>query len=133
MVHTNKGNSSTACICEKVVQSSCCFTPRPCYRKDQQRLLAAKCGTSFLPTLCIGFAWQDFDSREAAGVTSLRRCQKLPPCPIQSVLDSSKTDTPLAKAKPINESGSTSVIIYLRTGKSCSATSTAVEEKSENM
>jgi len=31
---------------------------------------------------------------------------------------SSKKDPPLAKAKPINDGGSTSVITYLRRGKS---------------
>jgi len=34
---------------------------------------------------------------------------------------SSKADPPLAKAKPVNDSGSTSVITYLRMGRKKSA------------
>jgi len=44
----------------------------------------------------------------------VRSCEKLPPCLIKPVPASSKTDPPLAKARPISDGGSTSVIIYLR-------------------
>ena len=47
----------------------------------------------------------------------MRSCKKLVPCLIKSVLASSKMDLPLAKAKPISNSGSTPAITYLRTGK----------------
>jgi len=47
----------------------------------------------------------------------VRSCEKLPPCLIQPVPAGSKTDPPLAKAKPISDSGSASVIIYLRKGR----------------
>jgi len=60
---------------------------------------------------CIGFAWQNFGSGEATGVASVRSCQKLPPCPTKSIMSArSKTDLLLAKAEPINEGGSASVI-----------------------
>ncbi|KAK4807043.1 hypothetical protein QYF61_018384 [Mycteria americana] len=50
------------------------------------------------------------------------RCQKLPPCPIEPVPAGSKMDPPLAKAEPTSDSGSASVIIYLRRGKNCCTT-----------
>jgi len=53
----------------------------------------------------------------AIGVASVRSCEKLPPCLIKPVLAGSKMDLPLAKAKPINDSGNASVITYLRRGK----------------
>jgi len=53
----------------------------------------------------------------AAGVASVRRCQKLPTCLIDPMLDSSKTDPLRAKAEPISKSGSTSVMIYLKKGE----------------
>jgi len=43
-------------------------------------------------------------------VASVRSCEKLPPCLIEPVTAGSKTDPPLAKAKPIRDGGSASVI-----------------------
>jgi len=67
--------------------------------------------------LCYGFAWQDFGIGGAVGVDSVRSCKKLPPCLIKSVPAGSKTDLLLAKAKPVNDGGSTSVITDLRRGR----------------
>jgi len=50
-------------------------------------------------------------------VASLRSCQKLPPCLIESVPAGSKMDLPLAKAKPISDGGSASGITQLRRGR----------------
>jgi len=61
--------------------------------------------------------WQDFGSGGAIGVASVRSCEKLPPCLIEPVPASYKMDPPLAKAKPVSDSGSTSGITYLRRGK----------------
>jgi len=61
--------------------------------------------------------WQGFGSRGAIGVVSVRSCEKLPPCVIKPVPDGSKMNPPLAKAKPISDSGSASVITYLRRGR----------------
>jgi len=47
----------------------------------------------------------------------VRSFQKLPPCLIKPVLDGSKTDPLLPKAKSISDGGSTSVITYLRKGR----------------
>jgi len=47
----------------------------------------------------------------------VRSCEKLPPCVIKPVPDDSKTDPPLAKAKPVSNGGSASVITYLRRGR----------------
>jgi len=47
-------------------------------------------------------------------VASLRSCQKLPPCLIKPMPAGSKMDPPLAKAEPISNSGSASMITYLR-------------------
>ena len=66
---------------------------------------------------CIGFLWQGFGSRGATGVASVRSCQKLPLCPIKSMPAGSKLDTLLAKAEPMSDSGSASVMAYLRKGK----------------
>ena len=69
-------------------------------------------------SLCIGFAWQGFGSGGATGMASVRSCQKLPLCPTEPMPAGSKTDPPLAKAEPISDGGSASVITYLRRGKS---------------
>jgi len=53
----------------------------------------------------------------AIGVASVRSCEKLPPCLTEPTPAVSKTDPLLAKAKPISNGGSASVIIYLRWGK----------------
>jgi len=66
---------------------------------------------------CYGFAWQGFGSRGAIGVTSLRSCEKLPPCLIKPAPAGSKMDPLLVKAKPISDSGNASVITYLRKGR----------------
>jgi len=63
---------------------------------------------------CYGFAWQGFGSGEAIGVASVRSYEKLPPRLTKPVPASSKADPPLAKAKPISDRGSPSVITYLR-------------------
>ena len=49
-------------------------------------------------------------------MASVRNCEKLPPCLIEPVPAGSETDPPLAKAKPISDSGSISGITYLRRG-----------------
>jgi len=61
--------------------------------------------------------WQGFGSGRATGVASVRSCQKLPPCLIEPMSASSKMDPLLTEAEPINDSGSTSEIRYLRRGK----------------
>jgi len=61
-----------------------------------------------------GFAWQGFGSRGAIGVASVRSYEKLPPHLTKPVPAGSKTDLPLAKAKPISNGGSASVTTYLR-------------------
>ena len=43
-------------------------------------------------------------------MASVRSCEKLPPCLIKPVLDGSKMDPLLPKAKPISDGGSASVI-----------------------
>jgi len=53
----------------------------------------------------------------AIGEASVRTCEKLPPCLIKPVPASSKMDPPLAKAKPISDGGSASVITYSRHGR----------------
>ncbi|KAK4815591.1 hypothetical protein QYF61_004806 [Mycteria americana] len=68
--------------------------------------------------LCLNFP--GFGSKGTTGVASVRRCQKLHPCWTEPDPAGSKTDPPLAKAEPISNSGSTSVITYLRMGKNCS-------------
>jgi len=46
----------------------------------------------------------------ATGVASVRSSEKLPPCLIKPMPGGSKTEVLLAKAKPISEGGSASVI-----------------------
>ena len=68
------------------------------------------------------------------GVSSVRSCWKLPLCPTEPMPASSKTDLLLAKAEPISDSGSASVITYLRRKKKLlGQTETAAGERSENM
>ena len=50
-------------------------------------------------------------------MASVRSCWKLPLCPIKLMPEGSKTDPLLPKAKPISNSGSASVITYLRKAK----------------
>jgi len=61
-------------------------------------------------SLCSGFAWQGFGGGGVIGVASVRNCEKLPPCLIKPVPAGSKMHLSLAKAKPISDSGSASVI-----------------------
>jgi len=51
------------------------------------------------------------------GVASMRSCEKLPPHLIKPGPAGSKTDPPLAKAKPVSDGGSTSLITDLRRGR----------------
>ena len=53
----------------------------------------------------------------AIEVASVRSCWKLAPCLMESMPAGSKTDPVLAKAKPISNGGSASVITYLRRGE----------------
>ena len=62
----------------------------------------------------------------AIEVASVRSCEKLPPCLIEPMPASSKTDPLLAKAKPISNGITTSIITYLRRGKKICATPEAV-------
>jgi len=62
---------------------------------------------------CTRLAWQSFGSRGAIGVDAARSCEKLPLHLIQSVPPGSRMDPSLAKAEPISDSGSTSVITNL--------------------
>jgi len=80
--------------------------------------------------LCHGFAWQGFGSGGATGAASVRSCEKLPPCLIKPVPASSRTDPPLAKAKPVSDGGNYGITEALRRGrKNCSET--AVKERDE--
>ena len=49
-------------------------------------------------------------------MSSVRSCEKLPPCLRKPVLAGSKTDPLQAKAKPISNGGSTFVITCLKRG-----------------
>ena len=77
---------------------------------------------------CIGFTWQGFSSRGSVGLASVRRYQKLFPCWTEPVPASSEMDPLLAKAEPISNVGSASVIAYLRKGKKCYTTAAEREE-----
>jgi len=48
----------------------------------------------------------------AVSVASVRSCEKLPPCLTEPMPASSKMDLPLAKAKPLSNGASASVITY---------------------
>jgi len=77
---------------------------------------------------CTGFAWQSFGTGGATVVASVRRCQKLSLCLTEPVPAGSTTDPLLAKAEPISDSGSASVITQLRRGKTCCGTAVEGEE-----
>ncbi|KAK4831741.1 hypothetical protein QYF61_018871 [Mycteria americana] len=64
----------------------------------------------------------------AAGMASVTRHQKLPPCQRETVPASSKTVPLLAKAEPISDVSSASVITHLRKGKKHCATTAKREE-----
>jgi len=71
----------------------------------------------------------------AIGVASVRSCEKLPPSLIKPVPANSKTDPLLPKTKPISNSGSDSVITYLRKGrkkKLCGETAVRVRQCERN-
>jgi len=62
-------------------------------------------------------------------VASVKTCEKLPPSLMEPVPAGFKMDPPLAKAKPVSNSGSASVITYSRRGrKHCSETAVEKEE-----
>jgi len=66
-------------------------------------------------------------------VASVRSCEKLPPCLIKPVLAGSETDPLLAKAKPISDGGSASVITEFRKGRKILCGEMAVTERRETM
>ena len=82
---------------------------------------------------CSGFTWQGFGSGGATRVASVRSCKKLPSCLIKPVPASSKTDPPLAKAKPSSDDGSASGIADLRSGKKNTGVEQQSGERSEMM
>jgi len=57
--------------------------------------------------VCVARFWL---AERAIGVASVRNCEKLPPCLIKPEPAGSRTDPPLAKAKPISDGGSASGI-----------------------
>jgi len=59
----------------------------------------------------MGLAWQSFSVRGAIEVASIRSCQKLPLHPTEPMSAGYMMDPTLAKAEPINDSGSASVLI----------------------
>lgn len=61
-------------------------------------------------------------------MNSVRSCQKFPPCLTEKMPAGSKTDPALAKAEPINDSGITSGIKYLRSEKMSYTTASGREE-----
>jgi len=67
--------------------------------------------------LCYEYKWQGFGSGGATGVASVTSCEKLPTCLIYPMPAGSQEDPPLAKAKPVSNGGSTSVITHVRRGK----------------
>jgi len=73
-----------------------------------------------------------FSEWGATGVAFVRSCEKFPLCPMESMPAGSKTGPLLAKAKPISDSGSASVIIWLKRGKKACCENSS-RERSENM
>lgn len=53
-----------------------------------------------------GLTWQDLGSGRSASVASVRRQQKLPPCPTETVSIGFHMDLLLAKAEPTSDAGS---------------------------
>jgi len=74
-------------------------------------------GKTGLPLLCFhdvtGLHGKVLVVGGAIGVASVRSCEKLLPCLIKPVPAGSKTDPPLAKAKPVSDGGSASGKKYL--------------------
>jgi len=85
--------------------------------------------TLFLIMLYYRFAWQGFGSQGVIGVVSVRSCKKLPPYLIKPVPAGSERNPLLAKAKPISEGSSTSVITDLRRGRKNCGEITVEREK----
>lgn len=54
-------------------------------------------------TICIGFMWQAFGSRDAVGTAPVGRQQKLLPCGTEPGPAVSMVDLLLPKAEPINQ------------------------------
>lgn len=79
------------------------------------------------------FVWQCFGSGEVTGVSSVRTCEKPPLFLIEPMLATSKTDSPMTKAEPISDNGSTSGTANLSRVKSYSAGAIAVGERNESM
>lgn len=77
--------------------------------------------------------WQGCGSGGVTEVVSVIGWQKLPPCPVEPMLDGSKMDHPLAKAEPVSDGGSAPGITWLRRGESCCTTAVAARERSENV
>lgn len=65
---------------------------------------------------CIGFTWQDFGSRGAAG-GQLRRKRLGLPCARHRCCQLAPADPLQRTAEPVSQAGGTSVGIYLRKGK----------------
>jgi len=59
----------------------------------------------------------------------VRICQKVPLCPTEPRPASSKMDLLLAKAEPISNGGSTSVIAYFRKGKNLLGNSSSSQKR----
>jgi len=66
-----------------------------------------------LSRVCIARFWY----WGSIGVASARSCEKVLPCLIKPVPAGSKMDLALAKAKPVSEGGSFSLITQLRRGR----------------
>jgi len=77
---------------------------------------------------CVGFVWQGFGSREAAGLASVRSCWKLLLCLVEPVPAGSKIDPLLAKDEPISKGSNASGTTYLRRGRTCCGTAIEREE-----
>ena len=72
-------------------------------------------------------------ARGVTGVASVRSCWELPLCPTEPIPASSKMDLLLAGAKPTRDSGSASVITYLRREKFQGNKNDSQRERSEDM
>jgi len=66
-------------------------------------------------------------------VTSVRNCEKLPPCLIEPMPTGSKTDLPLAKVEPISDSASASVVTFIKGEKVTAQQQFQQRERSENL
>lgn len=81
---------------------------------------------------CVGFVQQDLGSGEPTGVSSVRGCPKFSLCLTEPTPARSEPDSLQAKAEPVSDCGSTTVITHLkREGKT--ATAIAVRERSESI